>query len=499
MRSLRRWSLLLSLCALAACQTAVGPPHVASFVADPPVVSAGGFATLTWSVTGSATLDLQPGVGDVTGTTSAVVQPLVTTTYVLTATNAAGSDTASATVAIAAVDLDGVVIGLDGRPAPFAHVVVEGVGHELTGVDGRFALADVPVPYTVHVQHPAAPLAVTYVGLTLAHPVLVMSGTQTAAAHTASVYGTVSAGTGFPQPANHVTRVALGSPATRATVDADGVTGDFQMVAVPWYGADVAGALHALQWQTDAGGLPVAYVGHGYRPIDLTGPIVGYLGQDMALLPVAEASVAGAVALPPGYVLGARTASVVFPEGGWITVANEAVATLPFGYVAPLVPDATVAVAALATAPGGELTLAVGPPVAPGTSGVVVAVDPVPQLAAPADAATGVGYGTEFAWDAPAGGVAVVLFTGAGAAPDFAVVTDATTARIPDLRELGLEAPAAASYTWQVVGLARYADVDAAASDEDGFLSSWWLNAFYLPHRDASFAPSVQRSMTIAP
>jgi hypothetical protein len=499
-----RWPFLAGaglalLAAVVACQ-GTAPPQIHAFTADPPVVAPGGAATLRWTVTGGGTLVVEPGVGDVTGAASTVVHPVTSTTYTLTATNAGGSDGAEVTVTVdASVDVAGTVLGLDGRPAPGVLVAIDGAGSDATGADGRFTIDDVEVPYVAHVLHPSAPLAVSYVDLTLTDPVLLVSGAPTAAAHAASVYGAASAGTGFPQPAAHLTRVALASPATRATVDADGATGGFEMVGVPWYGADAPAALHALQWRLDAGGLPVEYVGHGSRPLTLQAAIVGYLGQDMALLPVAEASVAGTVELPSGYVLGARTASVVFAEGGWITVLNEPSPPADFTYVTPLVPDATVAIAALASAPGGELTFAVRAGLPTAASGVAVKVDPVPHLLEPPDGAAAVGYGTDFAWDAPAGGVAVVLFTGAGTAPDYAVVTDLDHARVPDLRELGLDLPAAAAYTWQVVGLARYADVDAAASDEDGFLSSWWLNPFYLPHRDGSFAPSTQRSATIAP
>lgn len=492
-------TLLALLVAVVACQ-GTAPPQIHSFTADPSAVPPGVAVTLSWVVTGGGTLVLEPGVGDVTATASAVVHPLVSTTYTLTATNAGGSDGAEVTVTVdAGVSVAGVVLGMDGRPAPGVVVHVEGAGSDTTGFDGRFAIDDVVVPYVAHVLHPSAPLAVTYVGLTRTDPVLLVSGAPTAADHTASVYGVVSAGTGFPQPASHVTRVALASAATRTTVDADGATGGYEMVNVPWYGADTPAALHALQWRTDGAGLPIEYVGHGSRPLTLQGAIVGYLAQDMALLPVAEGSVSGTVELPVGYVLGARTASVAFAEGGYVTVADESWPAAGFTYVTPLVPDATVAVAALAGNLAGELSFAVRAGVPTDAAGVVVHVDPVPQLAAPPDGAAMVGYGAEFAWDAPAGGVAVVLFTGAGAAPDFAVVTDLEHARVPDLRELGLELPPATSYTWQVVGLARYADVDAAASDEDGFLSSWWLNAFYLPHRDGSFAPSLQRTATTAP
>jgi hypothetical protein len=80
--------------------TVVAPkPLIASFTASPATISAGSSATLEWSVSGATGLSLDNGIGAVTGTSHSV-SPSATTTYTLTATNAAGSVTASATVTV---------------------------------------------------------------------------------------------------------------------------------------------------------------------------------------------------------------------------------------------------------------------------------------------------------------------------------------------------------------------------------------------------------------
>ena len=63
----------------------VQPPSILSFTATPSAVTAGQPATLTWSVSGPATVSIDNGVGDVSGTTSKTVLPTQTTTYTLTA------------------------------------------------------------------------------------------------------------------------------------------------------------------------------------------------------------------------------------------------------------------------------------------------------------------------------------------------------------------------------------------------------------------------------
>jgi len=74
-------------------------PAITSFTASTAKVVAGQPVTLNWAVTGSPTVDLSisPSVGAVTGT-SVTVNPLTTTAYTLTATNAFGTKTAQVIV-----------------------------------------------------------------------------------------------------------------------------------------------------------------------------------------------------------------------------------------------------------------------------------------------------------------------------------------------------------------------------------------------------------------
>jgi hypothetical protein len=75
------------------------PPVIALFTATPATINAGQSTTLSWTVVGSTSLSIAPGVGTVTGT-SVTVSPATTTTYTLTATNAAGNTTATTTVTV---------------------------------------------------------------------------------------------------------------------------------------------------------------------------------------------------------------------------------------------------------------------------------------------------------------------------------------------------------------------------------------------------------------
>jgi hypothetical protein len=76
-------------------------PSISSFTASPTSITLGGISTLSWTTSGATTLNIAPGNLASTSASGTVnVSPETTTTYVLTATNAAGSVTASAKVTL---------------------------------------------------------------------------------------------------------------------------------------------------------------------------------------------------------------------------------------------------------------------------------------------------------------------------------------------------------------------------------------------------------------
>jgi hypothetical protein len=75
------------------------PPDITSFLANPDTIEPGETAELSWQISNTVrTLTLEPGVGDVTGQTSAVVSPTQTTVYTLTASSGSGTGAAQVTV-----------------------------------------------------------------------------------------------------------------------------------------------------------------------------------------------------------------------------------------------------------------------------------------------------------------------------------------------------------------------------------------------------------------
>jgi hypothetical protein len=77
-----------------------GPsPVVSSFTADPSTITVGEASTLSWSVTNAIYTIVSPEVGPMRET-NVVVQPMVTTTYKLYATNQYGRSIRSVTVTV---------------------------------------------------------------------------------------------------------------------------------------------------------------------------------------------------------------------------------------------------------------------------------------------------------------------------------------------------------------------------------------------------------------
>lgn len=79
--------------------TPPSPPSISSFTATPSAILAGQSSTLSWTVSNATALSIDGGIGTVTGS-SLSVTPASTTTYILTASNGAGSVTASVTVTV---------------------------------------------------------------------------------------------------------------------------------------------------------------------------------------------------------------------------------------------------------------------------------------------------------------------------------------------------------------------------------------------------------------
>jgi len=90
---------LLALCLAQALACGKSGPKISNFKADRDGINAGDAVTLSWQVAGADRVQIDNGVGLVTGN-SAVVNPQDTTTFTLSASSVAGASTAQVTVTV---------------------------------------------------------------------------------------------------------------------------------------------------------------------------------------------------------------------------------------------------------------------------------------------------------------------------------------------------------------------------------------------------------------
>lgn len=475
-----RFALKLSLSALGLLAVACGPsrpPTIKAFTVTPDTLAyGGGNVTLTWDVSEDVkSLRIEPGIGPVTGK-SGTAQASVSTsqTFTLTATNEKGDSTAVATANVSRVTaVTGRVLGAAGFPVGSnVRVFIPGKATVVTDASGAFTIGDVTPPYDIAVVNPARPVDVTYyVGLTRADPVLTALGNAPpppfSAVFNANLTGTFSTaappagfsnegGLWFESPSQRVFQADALTPTGQASTDVDWGTG-----------TNVAGAIHALQWQVNAAGRPTSYF--GYARVDNVTLVNGnnHPAVNVPLAAVQTAQISGLVTTPAGYA--ARRPFLVEMTFGKSPIPLASVAPdAAWSYLVPSLPGATFTVTGAAFEETGSLVLSrrlVG--LAAGARDVNVDFPLPPLPAVPADNASGVSTATRFEWTAYAAPSAVyrVIFTpNAGTQPRFFVVTTATSATLPDLSTLGLGLPSFATYRWRVDALAPVADINAAAS-----------------------------------
>jgi len=88
------------LISLLAAGCVIAPPTIVNFSVSPSVITEGQEATLTWDISNASTVKIDPFSGNQYAKGSTVVSPATNTTYVLIASNAGGSVTATALLTV---------------------------------------------------------------------------------------------------------------------------------------------------------------------------------------------------------------------------------------------------------------------------------------------------------------------------------------------------------------------------------------------------------------
>jgi hypothetical protein len=371
------------------------------------------------------------------------------------------SDSDSPSGAGTVITVTGRVIDGSSQPIPNTPVIITGLPATTTDANGSFTVTGVTTPYDVTAILSASKISITYKGLTRSDPVIYFTGASLLAPNSATVSGTVSGGAGYPLLINHANRAMFVSPEVFRSTTPNFTTGAYSMSA-GWTGAaTITGTLHALQWETDASGLPSTYTGYVAKPnVALTAGGT-FANQNLALTAVTGSNVSGTVTLPAGLTLSNKRISLAFNSLGAAQLGSDATAGTAFNFVVPNIAGAIVVLSANA-ASGALGTSTVTLRSTPGASNVGLVLQPPPQHSLPVSAATGITTASPFSWTPVTGGVYVLVLNGPAGEPSYFIVTTATSGQIPDLSAQGLGLGASKNYTWQIHSLGPFTTMDAA-------------------------------------
>ena len=446
-------------------------PRIISFTANPSSVSASGDSVnLSWIVNNANSLNISPGVGEVTPTDSGSITIFVTssTLFKLTATNSDGDVSANVQVTVLQpTTVSGFVKDINEVPVSGVTVVIEGKNPVTTGANGEFSISDVLPPYEIRIILSTVQTAVVYQGLTRSDPTLYYPE-STVQSKLAIISGNVP-----PAPEKNTQVFFVTNTLTWSTI-ADPTTGAYSINA-RWQGIpnSYVGQLKVLRWIPDSTGLPSEYDAYGFKS-DFTISGGGIFNNtnfsESSFTDPAERNISGSIAVPSSsYSITNKYLNINFEDATvTITSENGVALTDNFNYVVPQLTGAKFEVDAMAqsqSSPNNLVTYYRERDINSGTSGIVVNLLGAPRLNIPIYNATGVDLTTQFNWiKGTNGGVYLVKMTPVFSGPTYYIYTSGNAVKIPDLSAQGLGLPASVGYEWFVNQLFPLASLDVAAS-----------------------------------
>jgi hypothetical protein len=345
------------------------------------------------------------------------------------------------------VALSGLSVGIGGKTA-------------VTDVEGRFSIGGIVPPYDVDVTlDGTTPSVVRYEGLTRPDPTLsflLLFGNGQP--NTATVAGTISGGEPIGSEGLFTTAF-FSTPDARFDFTAIGVTSRNNPFTLPvsWFGPQaISGTVHVLQFASPGPGEPpTAYTGYGTHPALAVARDGEVTGADVALTAPANATIDGTIVPPDGFRVLEKTLGLEIAGLTAVPIAHVDTGDEAFTFVVPDEIPATAAVTVNAQSDEGGSTSRRLAGIAPGSTGITLAL-PVPaRLVSPEDGAT-VGAGTDLTWAPLEHAVHLISMSAGPGEPFVYVFTARATTRVPRL-------PGGATYQWFVAALGPYDGIDAFA------------------------------------
>ncbi len=301
--------------------------------------------------------------------------------------------------------------------------------------------------------------------------------------HRATVQGTLSGGSGFPNAFDTVTFVVVAADDGGGSIVLPPGEGPaFGPIEVTWAGADATNAtVHALQWRMDGARLPLEYAGHDSQPVALVDGDA--LDEALVLEPVETTFVTARPSWPADHRPTRATLHGRFGDHVAIPLAIDGAFEASVTYAVPR--GAALGLQLSATA--GEATSALYSLLSPGEV-VSPALPPAPRLTGPANGTTGVDSETLFEWTAYDRSVHVMTAS-TPSGPSFAIYTVGARA---SLAATGVALASGAPYDWGVTAVGPYESLDELVDPDGGI-------PIFGQGRDARLGRTGIRSFTSAP
>jgi uncharacterized cupredoxin-like copper-binding protein len=146
--------------------TLPGLPSISSFTANPSTINAGGSSNLQWNITDATSVSINQGIGSVSLSGTRIVNPAVSTTYTITASNSAGSVTSLIAVTVSGTGTIPVINSFTGSPLTIASGNQSTLSWNIAGATSAFINADVGTVNATSGTHQVSPNANTTYTLT---------------------------------------------------------------------------------------------------------------------------------------------------------------------------------------------------------------------------------------------------------------------------------------------------------------------------------------------
>jgi hypothetical protein len=442
----------------------------------------------------TASFDVDPVPADATTSklTLTVKPGAVVGTTTIKVVGKAGGKTKEATLdlTVQAITVSGTI----STGAANVTVVMPGKGSTTTDGSGKFTFTNVAPPYDLYTVGSSAfagsKVINYYIGLSRPDPVVTHSSGGLIIfpfTSSGSIAGTVTGGAAFN--ASHKGVVIWDSTSGKDEAIPSG--GAYSFTASWPTAASKSGKAHAFQWGLRANGAPDTFTGYGFAATTLTadGTSTGVnINMNQA---VSSKTLTGTISAPTGFPTPTLTLTARFLNTLTQTLWTASTTTVDAGI--PTFGGSVSGIHAVSTAGNGATTQFQFPGLTTDKD-VSFSLPAPPSLAAPADAATGVGPGTTFTFTAVSDAVQrVLLSTTSGTNTTYIIITTAGTFKLPSIPEAPL--PAGIGVNWTATAFGPYASVDEAATSAGITFVSAGVTTGTLHFQ----AQSASRSFTSAP